>query len=172
MTFALNFGFKERSLDFRVGTGFDAHRLSEDRPLVLGGVTVPHEKGLLGHSDADVLCHALSDAILGAAALGDMGKFFPDTDPKWKGADSLQMLRECVRLAGEKGWQVGNADATVVCEKPKLALYLSAMADKIAQAMGVNGDQVSVKAKTTEGMGFEGREEGLSAQAVVLLKKD
>jgi 2-C-methyl-D-erythritol 2,4-cyclodiphosphate synthase len=159
-------------LEFRIGTGFDAHKLAEGRPLVLGGVTVPHDKGLLGHSDADALCHAFSDAVLGAVALGDMGKYFPDTDPRWKGADSLKMLVECVRLANDKGWSVGNADATIVCQRPKLSPFVLSMREKVAAALGVELDRVSVKAKTTEGMGFEGREEGISVQAVVLLKKD
>ena len=159
-------------MDFRVGIGYDAHRFTEGRPLILGGVAVPHEKGLLGHSDADALAHAVSDAILGAAGLGDMGQYFPDSDPKWKGADSLVMLKECVRLAGSKGWKVGNMDATLVCQKPKLASHLPAMAKKLAQTLGVEVEKVNVKAKTTEGMGFEGREEGLSAQAVVLLTKN
>ncbi|HVZ81056.1 MAG TPA: 2-C-methyl-D-erythritol 2,4-cyclodiphosphate synthase [bacterium] len=156
----------------RVGIGYDAHRFVEGRSLVLGGVTIPFEKGLLGHSDADALCHAACDAILGAAALGDMGKYFPDSDPKWKGMDSLVFVRESARLAKEKGWSVGNLDATLVCQKPKMAPYLAEMAGKLSQALGVGPDRVSVKAKTTEGMGFEGREEGLSVQAVVLLKKE
>lgn len=159
-------------MDFRVGIGYDAHKFTPGRPLILGGVTVPHDKGLLGHSDADALCHAVSDAVLGAASLGDMGKYFPDTDPKWKSADSLVMLKECVRLAKAKGWVVGNVDATLVCQKPKLAPYLVSMSQMIAEALGIGSDNVNVKAKTTEGMGFEGREEGLSAQAVVLLKKE
>ena len=159
-------------MEFRVGTGFDAHKLAEGRPLVLGGVNVPHEKGLWGHSDADALCHALSDAILGAVALGDMGKYFPDTDPRWKGADSLKMLVECVRLAKEKGWSVGNVDATIVCQKPKLSPFVLPMREKMAMALGVELDRVSVKAKTTEGMGFEGREEGISVQAAVILYKE
>ena len=138
----------------------------------MGGVTIPHEKGLLGHSDADALCHAVSDAVLGAAGLGDMGQYFPDSDPKWKGANSLVMLKECARLAKGKGWSVGNVDVTLVCQKPKLVSYLPAMSQKLAQTLGIEVEKVNVKAKTTEGMGFEGREEGLSAQAVVLLKKD
>ncbi|HVM31951.1 MAG TPA: 2-C-methyl-D-erythritol 2,4-cyclodiphosphate synthase [bacterium] len=158
-------------MDIRVGSGFDAHRFTPGRPLILGGVTVPHDKGLLGHSDADALCHAAADAILGAAALGDLGKFFPDSDPKWKGADSLKILAECARLAEAKGWVLVNLDATLICQKPKLAPYLPGMAQRLAETLGLPLEAVSVKAKTTEGMGFEGREEGLSAQAVVLLKK-
>ena len=159
-------------MDFRIGIGYDAHKFTPGRPLILGGITVPHDKGLLGHSDADALCHAVSDAVLGAAALGDLGKHFPDTDPKWKGADSLLMLKECVRLVEAKGWSVGNVDATLICQKPKLASRLPDMVLKLAAALGTPVGNVSVKAKTTEGMGFEGREEGLSAQAVVLLKKE
>ena len=159
-------------VNFRIGIGYDAHRFVEDRVLILGGVTVPHDKGLLGHSDADALCHAVSDAILGAAALGDMGKYFPDTDPKWKDADSLSMLKECARMAKAKGWKVGNVDATIICQKPKLASYLVSMSRMIEGNLEVSAEQVNVKAKTTEGMGFEGREEGLAVQAVVLLQKD
>ena len=159
-------------MDFRIGIGFDAHKLVEGRPLILGGVTISHDKGLLGHSDADALCHAVSDAILGAAALGDMGKYFPDTDPKWKDANSLEMLKECARMAKAKGWTVGNVDATIACQKPKLFSYLVPMSKMIEQTLQISPDRVNVKAKTTEGMGFEGREEGISVQAVVLLKKD
>ncbi len=158
-------------MDSRVGTGYDAHKLVAGRPFILGGVIIPHEKGLLGHSDADVLAHAISDAVLGAAALGDLGKYFPDSDPKWKGADSLTLLKECVRLAQEKGWSVANVDSTIVCQKPKLAGHLPSMIGKVAEALGVSADRVSVKAKTTEEMGFEGRQEGVSAQAVVMLQK-
>jgi 2-C-methyl-D-erythritol 2,4-cyclodiphosphate synthase len=158
-------------LDFRVGTGFDAHKLVAGRPLILGGITIPHESGLLGHSDADALAHAISDAILGAAGLGDMGKYFPDSDAQWKGADSLKMLKECARLAKEAGWVVGNVDSTIICQKPKLSSYIGPMKEKIAEALEVPGDKVSVKAKTTEEMGFEGRQEGLSTQAIVLLQK-
>jgi 2-C-methyl-D-erythritol 2,4-cyclodiphosphate synthase len=159
-------------LNFRIGIGFDAHKLVTERPLILGGVTIPHDRGPFGHSDADVLSHAVSDAILGAASLGDMGKYFPDSDPKWKGADSLTMLKECARMAKAKGWTVGNVDATIVCQNPKLSPYLVSMSQMIEQVLEVGSDQVNVKAKTTEGMGFEGREEGISVQAVVLLKKD
>jgi 2-C-methyl-D-erythritol 2,4-cyclodiphosphate synthase len=158
-------------MDFRVGIGYDAHKFVEGRPLILGGVTVPHNRGLAGHSDADVLCHAISDAILGAATLGDMGRYFPDTDPRWKDADSLAILKECGRLAGSKGWKVGNVDASVVCQTPKLSPYLVPMSRMIGAALGAGVDEVNVKAKTTEGMGFEGREEGISVKAVVLLEK-
>jgi 2-C-methyl-D-erythritol 2,4-cyclodiphosphate synthase len=159
-------------LDYRVGIGYDAHQLIKGRPFILGGVTIPHPKGLLGHSDADALSHAISDAILGAASLGDMGKYFPNTDLKWKNADSLVMLKECVRLAKEKGWTIGNVDSTIVCQKPKLAEYIGPMINKIAETLGVPADRISVKAKTTEEMGFEGRQEGVSTQAVVLLQKE
>jgi 2-C-methyl-D-erythritol 2,4-cyclodiphosphate synthase len=158
-------------LDFRVGIGYDAHQFIAGRPFILGGVTIEHTKGLLGHSDADALAHAISDAILGAAALGDMGKYFPDTDLKWKNTDSLAMLKECARLAGEKGWTIGNVDSTIICQKPKLASYISPMILKIAATLEVSADKISIKAKTTEEMGFEGRQEGLSTQAVVLLQK-
>jgi len=159
-------------LEYQVGIGYDAHKFIDGRPLILGGVTIPYEKGLLGHSDADALCHAISDAILGAAVLGDMGKYFPDSDPQWKNADSLDMLKVCARMAQAKGWKVGNVDATIVCQKPKLAPYLVSMSQMIEETLGIGPDRVNVKAKTTEGMGFEGREEGLSVQAVVLIQKD
>ena len=158
-------------MDFRVGIGYDAHQFISGRPFILGGVTIEHTKGLLGHSDADALAHAISDAILGAAALGDMGKYFPDTDLKWKNADSLAMLKECLRLVKEKGWAIGNVDSTIICQKPKLASYISSMIEKIAETLEVSSDKISIKAKTTEEMGFEGRQEGLSTQAVVLLQR-
>ena len=158
-------------MDFRVGIGYDAHQFIAGRPLILGGVTIEHEKGLLGHSDADALSHAISDAILGAAALGDMGQYFPDMDLKWKNADSLAMLKECLRLVKEKGWVIGNVDSTIICQKPKLANYIGPMIEKIAETLGVSADKISIKAKTTEETGFEGRQEGLSIQAVVLLQK-
>jgi 2-C-methyl-D-erythritol 2,4-cyclodiphosphate synthase len=159
-------------LDFRVGIGYDAHQFIEGRPFILGGVTIEHTKGLQGHSDADALSHAISDAILGAAALGDMGKYFPDTDLKWKNADSLTMLKECLHLVKEKGWVIGNVDSTIICQKPKLAGYIGPMIQKIAETLEVSADKISIKAKTTEEMGFEGRQEGLSTQAVVLLQKE
>ncbi len=158
-------------MSYRIGTGYDAHAFVEGRPLILGGVTVPHSKGLMGHSDADALSHALCDALLGAAALGTIGQYFPDSDPKWKGADSLLLLQECGRMAKTKGWVVSNMDATIVCQKPKLSPYLVSMARLIEETLELNPDSVNVKAKTTEGMGFEGREEGLSVQAVVLLER-
>jgi 2-C-methyl-D-erythritol 2,4-cyclodiphosphate synthase len=157
-------------MDYKVGIGYDAHRLVAGRPLILGGVTIPHDRGLLGHSDADVLAHALCDAVLGAASLGDIGRHFPDDDPKWKGADSLGLLKECVRHAISKGYDVVNADAVIVAQEPKLAAHLDGMKEKLAKVLGVEPGSVNIKATTTEGMGFEGRGEGISAQAVVLLK--
>ena len=156
---------------FRVGHGYDVHRFADGRKLILGGVTVPYEKGLLGHSDADVLLHAISDALLGAAALGDIGKHFPDTDPLYEGADSLLLLKKCVSLLREQGWSVGNIDATVVAQKPKLAPYIGQMRANIAAACGLGTDAVSVKATTEEGLGFTGELLGVSAHAVCLIEK-
>ena len=153
----------------RIGIGYDVHRLVEGRPLILGGVTIPSEVGLLGHSDADVLTHALIDALLGAAALGDIGQHFPDTDEAWRGADSLALLRAVVSKVGEAGWGVGNVDAVVVLQRPKLRPYVGAMRARLAEALEVEVDAVSVKATTGEGMGFVGREEGAAAHAVALL---
>lgn len=158
-------------MPFRVGIGYDAHRFEAGRDLILGGVKIPHEKGLLGHSDADALCHAVTDAVLGAASLGDIGRHFPDTDPQWKGADSLKMLQACVALAAKAGWSVVNVDAVLVCQKPKLSPFVDAMIGNLSSALNVPKDAVGIKGKTTEKMGFEGREEGLSVQAVVLLQK-
>lgn len=155
----------------RIGYGSDAHRLVEGRRLILGGVDIPHEKGLLGHSDADVLVHALMDALLGAAAMGDIGKLFPDSDEKYRGADSLELMREvCERLRRE-GYEIINADATVTCERPKLAPHIDKMRENIARAMGVERSRVSVKATTTEGMGFEGERLGISAAAVAMIAR-
>ena len=153
----------------RIGTGYDVHRLGEGLPLWLGGVQVPHSHGLIGHSDADVLLHAVCDALLGAAALGDIGKHFPDTDPQYKGISSLKLLAHVGRLLGEQGYKVGNIDATVAAQRPKLAPYIGQMRQNIADTLGIEVGQVSVKATTTEHLGFEGREEGISAQAVVIL---
>ncbi|HYE97164.1 MAG TPA: 2-C-methyl-D-erythritol 2,4-cyclodiphosphate synthase [Rubricoccaceae bacterium] len=153
----------------RIGIGYDVHRLVEGRPLILGGVTIPSEVGLLGHSDADVLTHALIDALLGAAALGDIGQHFPDADEAWRGADSLALLRAVVSKVGEAGWGVGNVDAVVVLQRPKLRPYVEAMRARLAEALEVEVDAVSVKATTGEGMGFVGREEGAAAHAVALL---
>ncbi|MCH3954205.1 MAG: 2-C-methyl-D-erythritol 2,4-cyclodiphosphate synthase [Eubacterium sp.] len=152
--------------EIRIGTGFDVHRLVEDRKLILGGVEIPYEKGLLGHSDADVLVHALMDAMLGAAALGDIGKLFPDNDPAYAGADSMKLLARVCELLKEHGWALGNADMTVICQRPKLAGYIQEMRQRIAEVCGVSEDRISVKATTTEKLGFTGRGEGIAAEAV------
>lgn len=153
----------------RIGTGYDVHKLVEGRKLILGGVEIPFEKGLLGHSDADVLTHAVMDSLLGAAALGDIGQHFPDTDPRYAGADSIALLREVRRLLEEAGYRVGNVDATIICQRPKLAGYLPAMRENIAAALEISVGQVSVKATTEEHLGFTGRGEGISTQAAALL---
>ena len=153
----------------RVGMGYDVHKLVDGRDLILGGVKIPYEKGLLGHSDADVLLHAVMDALLGAAALGDIGKHFPDTDPQFKGADSRVLLRHVLGLVKAKGWQVGNVDATIVAQAPKMAPHIDAMRNLIAADLEVALDQVNVKATTTEKLGFTGREEGIAVHAVALL---
>lgn len=155
----------------RIGHGYDVHRFAEGRKLILGGVTIESPLGLLGHSDADVLVHAVCDALLGAAALGDIGKHFPDTDEKYAGADSLVLLGEVIKLLGEHGYSVGNVDATVVAQKPKLAPYIGQMRENIARVCGVGADAVSVKATTEEGLGFTGDMQGVSAHAVVLINK-
>ena len=153
----------------RIGQGYDVHRLTEGRALVLGGVTVPFERGLLGHSDADVLLHAVMDALLGAAALGDIGQLFPDSDERYRGADSRELLRTVVRLLRERGFAVGNVDATIVAQRPKLAPYLPQMRENIAADLGIAPDAVSVKATTEERLGFTGSGEGMAAQAVALV---
>jgi len=155
----------------RIGTGYDVHALVEGRPLVIGGVTLPHPRGLAGHSDADVLLHAISDALLGALALGDLGGHFPGTDPRYKGADSRTLLRHVAAMVRQLGWQVGNLDTTVIAQAPRLAPHVDAMRDHIAADLGVDRTQVSVKATTTERLGFTGREEGIAAEAVVLLQR-
>jgi 2-C-methyl-D-erythritol 2,4-cyclodiphosphate synthase len=152
----------------RTGLGVDTHRFAPGRRLVLGGVEIPHDRGLAGHSDADVLAHAVTDAILGAASLGDIGAHFPDTDPAWKDADSIALLREVVALAGRDGWRVAHVDATVMLERPKLAPFRAEIAARLASA---TGGTVSVKATTGEGMGFVGREEGVAALAVATLER-
>ena len=154
----------------KIGIGYDVHALVEDRDLILGGVKVPHEKGLLGHSDADVLVHAIEDAILGALALGDIGKLFPDTDPAFKDASSLKMMEEVVELAKEKGYRIGNIDSTIIAQSPKLAPFIDDMRKHIARICGKDVDDISVKATTSEKMGYEGRKEGMTAMAVVLLE--
>ena len=153
----------------RTGLGIDTHAFAAGRPLILGGVTIPHDAGLAGHSDADVLTHAVIDALLGAAGLGDIGQHFPDTDPAYAGADSIALLRAVVAKLAERGFAVGNVDATVVLERPKLAPHRDAMRDRLAEAMGVAPDRVNVKATTGEGMGFVGRGEGAAAMAVATI---
>jgi 2-C-methyl-D-erythritol 2,4-cyclodiphosphate synthase len=153
----------------RVGIGYDSHRFAEGRRLVLGGVEIPHEWGLIGHSDADAAAHAVTDAILGAAALGDIGAHFPPTDPKWKDADSILLLEAAVRILGEHGYRVENVDLTIICEVPKILPYVAAMKDRLAAAIGVGPEQVSIKGKTNEGMGWIGRGEGIAAMAVALV---
>ena len=155
----------------RVGHGYDVHRLVEGRALILGGVTVPFDRGLLGHSDADVLTHAVMDALLGAAALGDIGKLFPDSDAAYAGADSIALLERVTALLREHGWQVGNVDATVVAQAPKLAPYIPEMRQRLAEAMGLDVDCVSVKATTEERLGFTGSGEGMAAHAVALIER-
>jgi len=157
--------------DSRVGTGFDAHRLVDGRPLMLGGVHVAHPRGLEGHSDGDCLLHAICDAILGALGEGDMGRHFPSTDARWKGVASLRFLEDVAGLLRERGYAVGNLDATVIAQSPALAPHLAAMRDRIAQALAAPVDAVSVKAKSTDGLGTIGRGEGIAAQAVVLLQR-
>lgn len=156
----------------RIGHGYDVHKLVEGRELILGGVHIPHSLGLLGHSDADVLLHAISDAILGAAALGDIGKHFPDTDERFKGADSLVLLREVVRLVEQEGYRLGNLDAIIIAQQPKLRPYIDNMRQNIADACHADITQISVKATTEERLGFTGREEGISAHCVCLLEKE
>ena len=158
--------------NIRIGEGWDIHALVEGRKLILGGVEIPHSKGLLGHSDADALLHAITDAILGAAALGDIGSHFPDTDAQFKGADSAVLLREVARLVRAKGFEIGNVDSTVIAQAPKLAPHIDAMRHSIAQALGVSVDQVNVKAKTAEKMGPVGEGRAMEARAVVLLVKN
>lgn len=155
----------------RVGHGYDVHRLTEGRALILGGVTVPFDRGLLGHSDADVLTHAVMDALLGAAALGDIGKLFPDSDAAYAGADSIALLERVTALLREHGWQVGNVDATVVAQTPKLAPYIPEIRRRLAEAMGLDVDCVSVKATTEERLGFTGSGEGMAAHAVALIER-
>lgn len=156
----------------RIGHGFDVHRLVAERPLVLGGVTIPHAFGLLGHSDADVLLHAISDAVLGALGLGDIGQHFPDTDPAYQGVSSMLLLEHVFDLARKRGFRVGNLDATIVAERPKLAPFIAEMTANIARTCQVPGECVNVKATTTEGLGYTGRGEGIAVHAVVLMTDD
>jgi 2-C-methyl-D-erythritol 2,4-cyclodiphosphate synthase len=156
----------------RIGHGYDVHRLTEGRKLILGGVDIPYEKGLLGHSDADVLAHAIMDSILGALALGDIGKLFPDNDPDYEGADSMKLMEKVISVMTEKGWKIGNIDSTICAQKPKLAPYITSMRERIAKACGCDISQISVKATTEEKLGFTGEELGISATAVCLLEKN
>ncbi|MBQ3048921.1 MAG: 2-C-methyl-D-erythritol 2,4-cyclodiphosphate synthase [Oscillospiraceae bacterium] len=153
----------------RIGHGYDVHRLVEGRKLIMGGVDIPYDKGLLGQSDADVLLHAIMDAILGALALGDIGGLFPDTDQRFKGADSMLLFKEVLRIMGEKGYKIGNIDSTVIAQRPKLKPYIEEMRSKIAAACGCEPDRISVKATTEEKLGFTGSGEGIAAHAVVLI---
>ncbi len=157
------------ALPFRIGQGYDCHALVEGRKLILGGVEIPHDRGLLGHSDADALLHAITDALLGAAALGDIGKHFPDTDPQFKGADSRVLLREAARRVTATGYRIGNVDATIIAQRPKMAPHIAAMCANVAEDLGVTAGQVNIKAKTNEKLGYLGREEGIATEAVALL---
>lgn len=155
---------------FRIGQGYDVHQLVEGRPLILGGVTIPHEKGLLGHSDADVLLHVVADAALGAIGAGDIGKHFPDTDPAFEGADSGKLLTHVWELVKKEGYSLGNIDCTIIAQKPKMAPHIESMQQRIAELLEASPNQVNVKATTTEKLGFAGREEGIAAQATILLQ--
>ncbi|WP_040203202.1 2-C-methyl-D-erythritol 2,4-cyclodiphosphate synthase [Neobacillus jeddahensis] len=156
---------------FRIGQGFDVHQLTEGRPLIIGGITIPYEKGLLGHSDADVLLHTVADACLGAIGEGDIGRHFPDTDPSFKDADSAKLMKHVWQLVKDKGYELVNVDCTIIAQKPKMAPYIEQMRSRIAELLEATSDQVNVKATTTEKLGFTGRGEGIASQVVVLLKK-
>ena len=155
----------------RIGMGYDVHKLVENRDLILGGVKIPYEKGLLGHSDADVLLHAIMDSLLGAAALGDIGKHFPDTDPKYKGADSIKLLEFVGELLNINNYKISNIDATIIAQRPKMAPHISTMRENIAKALNIDLDQINVKATTEDGLGFTGSGEGISSQSICLLIK-
>lgn len=156
----------------RIGHGYDVHRLVEGRKLILGGVEIPYEKGLLGHSDADVLTHSVADSILGALAMGDIGKHFPDNDEKYKGADSIMLLKEVCRMMKEKGYKIGNIDVTVICQEPKLSPFTDKMREILADALSTEKDRISVKATTEEKLGFTGNKEGIASHAVCLLEEE
>ncbi|MFE4107856.1 2-C-methyl-D-erythritol 2,4-cyclodiphosphate synthase [Almyronema epifaneia] len=158
-------------MNIRIGNGYDIHRLVSDRPLILGGVKIEHSLGLLGHSDADVLTHAIMDALLGALSLGDIGLYFPPSDPQWQGADSLVLLEQVHQLVQARGWQIGNIDSVIVAERPKLKPYIQAMRDRLAQKLQLEPEQIGIKATTNEKLGPTGREEGIAAYAVTLLHK-
>src|SRR5688572_1154228 len=162
----------DHSTTYRSGFGYDVHRLVEGRPLILGGIEVPYEKGLEGHSDADVLLHALTDAILGAAGLGDIGTYYPSSDPTLKGISSVEMLKGAIELAEEKGWRIENVDATVVAQRPRLSPHTPAMREAIANTLGIEPERVNVKSKTTDGLGFTGTGEGMAAYCVVMIRND
>jgi 2-C-methyl-D-erythritol 2,4-cyclodiphosphate synthase len=156
-------------MNIRIGNGYDIHQLVADRPLILGGVKIPHTLGLLGHSDADVLTHGIMDALLGALGLGDIGHYFPPSDPQWKGADSIMLLKQVLLIIQSQGWQIGNIDSTIVAEQPKLKPHLKSMRSSLAQAMEIDLEQISIKATTNEQLGPVGREEGICAYVVALL---
>lgn len=155
----------------RIGMGYDVHRLVEDRDLILGGVKIPYEKGLLGHSDADVLLHAIMDALLGAAALGDIGKHFPDTDPAYKGISSVELLKHVGGLLAEHGYRIGNIDATIIAQRPKMAPHIQAMRENTAKALNIDVDQINIKATTEEGLGFTGEGLGIASNAICMIEK-
>nr|WP_291234197.1 2-C-methyl-D-erythritol 2,4-cyclodiphosphate synthase [Frisingicoccus sp.] len=155
----------------RIGMGYDVHRLTEDRKLILGGVDIPYEKGLLGHSDADVLLHAIMDALLGAAALGDIGKHFPDTDPAYKGISSVELLKHVGGLLDEHGYKIGNIDATIIAQRPKMAPHIQAMRENTAKALKIDVDQINIKATTEEGLGFTGEGLGIASNAICMIEK-
>ena len=158
-------------MNIRIGNGYDIHQLTEGRPLILGGINIPHKLGLLGHSDADVLTHSIMDALLGALSLGDIGHYFPPSDPKWKGADSMVLLEQVLKIIQSQGWKIGNIDSTIVAEQPKLKPHLKSMRSALAEILTIEIDQISIKATTNERLGPTGREEGICAYAVVLLVK-
>ena len=158
-------------MNIRIGNGYDIHQLAKGRPLILGGINIPYELGLLGHSDADVLTHSIMDALLGALSLGDIGHYFPPSDPQWKGADSIILLEQVLKIISSQGWKIGNIDSTIVAEQPKLKPHLKSMRDTLAQTMAIEIDQISIKATTNERLGPVGRFEGICAYAVVLLVK-
>lgn len=159
-------------MNIRIGNGYDIHRLGKERPLIIGGEEIPHELGLLGHSDADVLTHAIMDAMLGALSLGDIGHYFPPSEPKWEGANSLSLLIEVNQMVRSQGWRVGNIDSVIVAERPKLKPYLKAMRDRLTQTLAIHSDQISIKVTTNEKLGAIGQEEGISAYTVALLIAD
>ena len=158
-------------LKIRIGMGYDVHCLTEDRKLILGGVDIPYEKGLLGHSDADVLLHAIMDALLGAAALGDIGKHFPDTDPAYKGISSVELLKHVGGLLAEHGYRIGNIDATIIAQRPKMAPHIQAMRENTAKALNIDVDQINIKATTEEGLGFTGEGLGIASNAICMIEK-